>query len=110
MQQDLNDLSCMSWEPCILKHPARYDNPWDYDYDIYQDRKSRRISKPVLLYDCMTLKITDHPGGRAIDEMLGMAASLTSKAIKSGHKIKGRYIAGFDIQQLFDNMKKHGLT
>jgi len=34
-------LSALSWEPCILKHKARYDNPWTDTSGDFRRRKAR---------------------------------------------------------------------
>jgi hypothetical protein len=110
----MNDLSCFSWEPCILKHPPYYDDPWRY---ATKEKDTVRLPnyilkrKEVLVYDCHTFQITDHPSIRAASQFCGIKRPThLRESVKRGAKIIGRYLAGMTIQELFDNMAKHGLT
>ena len=118
----MNDFSCMSWEPRILKHPARFDNPWDYDYDNYHEAQNRRQAitgkshasvarrKPVLMYDSQTLKMTDYVSYAEAARDISADPGQILQAVRNGWYVGKRYICGYTIQQLFDNMAKHGLT
>ena len=110
----MNYLSCMSWQPMITKHPPGYDDPWRY---TTKEKGEIRLPnyilkrKQVLIYDCQTLQITDYVSMREASRVCNIKRpTQLRESSKSGSKVYGRYIAGMTIQELFNNMAKHGLT
>ena len=98
------------WQPCILKHPPFYDDPWrDRTPDIVKQRASPQ-RKPVLVYDSKLLTTTDYASFHEAAFSLSVDAAQVSQSARNSWYIGKRYICGYTIQQLFDNMKKHGLT
>jgi hypothetical protein len=96
----------------MLKHPRRYDDPWTYDNEEYIRRPhaSKAKQKPVLVYDAKLLTMTDYVSFNEAARSLSVDAAQICQSARNAWYIGKRFICGYSIQQLFDNMEKHGLT
>ena len=101
----MNDFSCMQWEPCITKHNARYDDPWQ---DHYTARDRKGSHKPLLVYDTQTGQISDWKNRELFANEKVLSASTISNAISVKRVCLGRYILANTIDGLFQAMAKHG--
>jgi hypothetical protein len=104
----MNDLSHMSWEPCICKHGAHYDDPFISTTIQYKTKPP--LLKPILMYDTKTLQITDYKSAFIAAEAINADAANIRRSANRKYIVNGRWIFGFTIQGLFDNMKANGLT
>jgi hypothetical protein len=69
----MTDWSAMAWEPCILKHGARFDDPWENAGKVV-----RRRSKACVLWD----ESGEHRFSKITDAIIymGMAAQSRNAA------------------------------
>lgn len=104
------NLEAYEWQPCILKHPPFYDDPWRDRKPEIPTRRANPKRKPVLVYDTRLLTTTDYPSFHTAAIALSVDAAQVSQSARNAWYIGKRFICGYTIQQLFDNMKKHGLT
>ena len=64
-----NQLDALAWEPCIMKHPAHYENPWTDREGDWKKRKSRaasgkprtNIARPLTVTNIETGEIKYYP-------------------------------------------------
>ena len=96
-----------SWEPCIMKHGPHYDDPWRYNGSTKHDRKA--CDKPILVYDKNNGHITEWASRQAFSDSERVAVSTISNGMSTKRLVFGRYVFGTTIDQLFRNMRVHGL-
>jgi hypothetical protein len=104
----MNDFSNMSWEPCICKHGPHYDNPF-FEMTRTEPARSHKL-KSVLMYDMKTLEIIDYKSAFLAAEAISADAANIRRSANRKYVVNGRWLFGFTIQGLFDNMKANGLT
>jgi len=104
----MNDISHMSWEPCIMKHGAHYDDPF-ISTTSHRPPKPSRL-KPILMYDMKTLKTSDYQSAFIAADAINADAANIRRSANRKYIVNGRWLFGFTIQGLFDNMKANGLT
>jgi hypothetical protein len=91
-----------------MKHGAHYDDPFISTTIQYPTRPPKL--KPILMYDMNTLQITDYQSAFvAADAINGDAANIRRSANRK-YIVNGRWVFGYTIAALFDNMEQNGLT
>jgi len=87
-----NALSFLSWNPRILEHGDRYDDPWDCVRHTGGRGKKFGPAAPVIIVDTATGKEYTEPSLSATARRLGVNTGTIAVKLRSGRMIRERYV------------------
>ena len=87
-----NALSCLSWNPRILEHGDRYDDPWGRVRHNGGHGKKFGRAAPVIIVDIATGKEYTEPSLSATARRLGVDIGTIANKLRSGCMIRERYV------------------
>ena len=98
----------MSWEPCILKHTPRYDDPYANTGNVDKYIAEKKPSKPIMAYDVKRSIVIEYPSMYVAVKSTKLVKQTISSGLTHSRVVKGVYIFAFSVKALFDRMHEHG--
>lgn len=98
----------MSWEPCILKHTPRYDDPYTVSGHVDKYPVERQMCYYIMCYDIERSLVIEYSSIGEAAQATGIFQQTIRSGVKHKGKVKGRYLFAFSVKALMEAMHERG--